>query len=179
MDAVAAAAHVSKASLYAQHPSKDALYAAVVVDWARRGRDAMKPHLDALLAAEDLPVALGHFGRTMQEAVLSPGVLGMRRLVAAEADRHPEAAACYIAESWDSNIAALAATFAELTGRGRLRVDEPAVAAQQFTWLVLGAALNEHTLRGGTTPDDLRATADAATATFLARYGRVDIARPR
>ncbi|WP_309238699.1 TetR/AcrR family transcriptional regulator [Actinoplanes aureus] len=172
MDTVAAAARISKASLYAQHPSKDALYAAVVVDWASRGRDAMRPHLDALLAAEDLPAALGRFGRTLQAAVLSPGVLRMRRLVAAEADRHPEVTARYVAESWDRNIAALAAALAELADRGSLRVDDPAVAAQQFTWLLLGAALNDYTLRGDATPPhDLTATADAATATFLARYG--------
>lgn len=180
MDAVAAAAHISKASLYSLHPSKDALYAAVVVDWAGRGRDAMRPHLDALFAAQELPAALRDFGRTLQEAVLSPGVLRMRRLVAAEADKHPEVAARYVAESWDSNIAALAATFAELSGRGRLRVDDPNVAAQQFTWLMLGAALNNHTLRGGdATPDDLTATADAATSTFLARYGVADLAHGR
>jgi TetR/AcrR family transcriptional repressor of mexJK operon len=154
MDTVATAARISKASLYAQHPSKDALYAAVVVDWAGRGRDAMRPHLDALLAAEDLPAELGRFGRTLQAAVLSPGVLHMRRLVAAEAGRHPEVAARYVADSWDRNIDALAAALTELARRGSLRVDDPAVAAQQFTWLLLGAALNHHTLRGDATPPD-------------------------
>lgn len=171
MDAVAAAARISKASLYARHPSKDALYAAVVADWAARGRDAMRPHLDALLAADDLPAALRRFGRTLHAAVLSPGVLGMRRLVAAEADRHPEVAARYVADSWDRNVAALAAALADLGRRGALRVDDPAVAAQQFTWLVLGAALNDHTLRGAAAAPGDPAAADAAVATFLARYG--------
>ncbi|MDG4810976.1 TetR/AcrR family transcriptional regulator [Micromonospora sp. WMMD1120] len=180
MDAVAAAARISKASLYAQHPSKGALYAAVVTDWASRGRDAMRPHLDALVAAPDLPAALGRFGRTLQAAVLSSGVLRMRRLVAAEADRHPEVAARYASESWDRNIAALAAALAELHDRGSLRVDDPAVAAQQFTWLLLGAALNDRTLRGEIAPqEDLSTTADAAVATFLARYGPAGVAPRR
>ncbi|MEV6304124.1 TetR/AcrR family transcriptional regulator [Actinoplanes sp. NPDC051861] len=172
MDTIAAAARISKASLYVQHSSKDALYAAVVRDWAGRGRGAMEPHLGALLNAEDLAAALGVFARTLQAAVLSRDVLRMRRLVAAEADRHPEVAAEYVTESWDRNVGALAATFAELARRGDLRVDDPAVAAEQFTWMVLGAPLNDHSVRGGAARTaGLAATADAATATFLARYG--------
>ncbi len=174
MDAIAAAARISKASLYQQHPSKDALYAAVVLDWAARGRDAMRPHLDRLLAADDLPAALARLARTVQTAVLSPDVLGMRRLVAAEAARHPEVAARYVADSWNRNIADLGGALAELHRRGALRATDPLVAAQQFTWLAVGDPLNDRTLRGDDgRPDEaeLDAIARAAVDTFLARFG--------
>ena len=171
MDAVAAEARISKASLYQQHPGKDALYAAVVLDWAARGRDAMRPHLELLLAADDLPAGLLTLARTVQAAVLSPDVLRMRRLVAAEAARHPEVAARYAAESWDRNIAALSDALAELSRRGALRVDAPMVAAAQFTWLAVGPPLNDQTLREQLPdPPTLDTVAREAVDTFLARY---------
>ena len=95
-------------------------------------------------------------------------------LVAAEAARHPDVAARYVAESWDRNIAALAEAFAALARRGRLRAEDPLVAAQQFTWLVVGVPLNEQTLRDTRPgPAALEAIAESAVDTFLARYGTV------
>jgi TetR/AcrR family transcriptional repressor of mexJK operon len=175
MDAVAARARISKTSLYQEHPSKDALFAAVVRDWAARGRDAMRPHLDLFLATDDLAAALLTLARTMQAGILSPDVLRMRRLVAGEAARFPDVAAGYVADSWDRNIATLGDALADLVRRGRIHADDPLTAAQQFTWLAVAAPLNDRTLRGDdTTPaaEDLDAVARAAVDTFLARYGR-------
>jgi TetR/AcrR family transcriptional regulator, mexJK operon transcriptional repressor len=139
MDVVAARARISKASLYRAHPSKDSLFAAMVTDWAARGRAAMRPHVDQVLAAEDLRAGLLRLARTVQDAVLSPDVVRMRRLVAAEATRFPEVAARYVADSWDSNIAVLADALADLDRRGRIRAGDPMLAAQQFTWLAVAA----------------------------------------
>jgi TetR/AcrR family transcriptional regulator, mexJK operon transcriptional repressor len=173
MSEVAARAGISKTSLYAAHESKDALFAAVVRDWTARGRDAMRPALDAFLAAPDLAAGLVDLARTIQAGVLDDQVVRMRRLVAAEADRLPDVAAGYVAESWTRNIAALGGTFAELGLRGALAVGEPLLAAEQFTWLAVGGPLNRQTLGAGPPPAaELDATAHAATATFLSRYGR-------
>ena len=89
MDAVAAGARISKQTLYRQYPSKDDLYAAVVRDWVDRGRDAMRPHLDALIATDDAGRGLRALAGTLQAGVLSGPVLRMRTLVAAEAQRFP------------------------------------------------------------------------------------------
>ncbi len=170
MDVVAARARISKTSLYQAHPSKDALFAAVVRDWAARGRDAMRPHLELFLNNDDLPGALFTLARTMQAGILSPDVLRMRRLVAAEAARFPEVAAGYVADSWDRNIENLGTAL-----RARIDTDEPLTAAHQFTWLAVAAPLNDRTLRGDdTTPpaEDLDAIARAAVDMFLARYGQ-------
>lgn len=148
MQEVATRAGISKSSLYREHDSKDALFAAVVEDWATHGRDAMRPHLDQLLAARDLRTALVDFASTLQLAVLEPDVVKVRRLVAAEADRCPETAATYLAESWTRNITALAATISELARRGTVHAPDPWVAAHQFTWTAVGAALNVQTITG-------------------------------
>jgi TetR/AcrR family transcriptional repressor of mexJK operon len=168
MHEIAARAGISKASLYRDHPSKDALFAAVVTDWAARGRGAMRPLVEQLLDAEDLHAALVDLAATLQAAVLDADVIGIRRLVTAESDRFPDVAAAYLADSWDSNIAALATTLSDLDERGRLSIDDPQSAAHQFTWTAIGASLNAHTIAGNTaatSPDQQqRFAALAATA---------------
>ncbi len=172
MQEVAGRAGVSKASLYREHPSKDQLFAAVVTDWAARGRGAMRPALDALLAAGSVRDGLAVLARTMQAAVLDDAPLRMRRLVAAESARFPDVAAQYVAASWDSNIDDLAATLATLAARGELDLPNPRIAAEHLTWMVLGGPLNAQTL-GAPAPSahHLEALADVAVETVLRTYG--------
>src|SRR5580704_17715380 len=89
MDAVAAQARISKQSLYRNYPSKDALYSAVVQDWVDRGYDAMRPHATALSEARQAREGLLGLARVLQAGLLSPPVLQMRTLIAAEAQRFP------------------------------------------------------------------------------------------
>ena len=174
MDLVAARARISKQTLYRQYPSKEELYSAVVRDWVDRGRDAMTPHLRALMQTDDIRHALLEFARVLHEGVLSSPVLQMRRLVAAEAERFPAVAADYVTRSWDRNEALLAEAFERLHARGLLSVDTPKVASEHFTWLTLAAPLNRLTLTAGAAtypPDELEEIAREAVTTFLDRYG--------
>ena len=169
---VATRARVSKSSLYRDFPSKDSLFEAVISDWVQRGRDALRPHVDALLEADDLEPALRRFASVLQAAVLADPVARVRRVVMAEAQHFPAVARTY-AESWDRNIEVLADAFAELMRRGSLVRLDPEVAARQFTWLVLADPLNARSLGPSSDPLDekrLAATADDAVATFAARF---------
>ena len=169
MAEVATRARISKSSLYRAHASKDELFAAVVKDWAARGRGAMRPLLDQLLDADDLHAAFVKLATTLQKAVLDPDVVMMRRLVAAESDRFTDAAAGYLADSWNSNINALADTLGVLAARGDLEIADPWLAAHQFTWTAVGAPLNAHTIGGSsmrTQPSELRRFAIAAASTL-------------
>jgi TetR/AcrR family transcriptional regulator, mexJK operon transcriptional repressor len=171
MQEVATRARISKSSLYRAHESKDDLFAAVVKDWAERGRDAMRPHVARLLAADDLHGAFVELATTLQGAVLAPEVVGMRRLVAAESDRFPETAASYLADSWTSNINALADAIRDLAARNDVHVADAWLAAHQFTWTAVGAALNARTIAGSSaiTPAiDLNRFATAAANTLIA-----------
>jgi TetR/AcrR family transcriptional repressor of mexJK operon len=173
MGEVAARAHVSKASLYGEHTSKDALFAAVVLDWAARGRGSMRPALDALLRAPELRAGLIELAGTIQAATLDPAVLRMRRLVAAESERFPDVAAAYVTDSWEGNIEAFGGAIAELAARGDLAVADASLAAHQFTWLSIGGPLNAQTLGGPdvrANPAELARSAAAAVDTFLARF---------
>ena len=177
MEAIASAARISKNSLYREYASKDALYAAVIADWVERGRDAMRPHTEALAAATDTVEALRRLARSIQAAVLSPPVRQMRALVAAESARFPEIATDYVKRSWERNIQSLADAFAVLAARGMITTDVPLVAAEQFTWLAVAAPLNRMTLDAGANPytqGELDVIADEAVATFVARFVTTD-----
>ncbi|WP_424937020.1 MULTISPECIES: TetR/AcrR family transcriptional regulator [Bacteria] len=166
MDEVARRARVSKATLYREHASKGALYAAVVRHWASAGRDAMRPALELLRDSADVRAGLLALAATMRAGILSPPVLAMRRLVTAEAADQPEVARTYLEESWGANIRALAAALRSVAAEGRLRIEDPHVAAEQFTWLVIGAPLNARMLAGsGGDADDV-----GAVDLFLAAY---------
>jgi AcrR family transcriptional regulator len=174
MDAVAAQARISKQSLYRDYPSKDALYSAVVRDWVDRGYDAMRPHITALAGTRQARQGLLVLARVLQAALLSPPVLQMRTLIAAEAHRFPDVAADYLTRSWTRNIAMLAEALGALTARGLLRTDDPGLAAEQLTWLVIAAPLNRLTLQAGAHPytaAELESLATQGITTFLSRYG--------
>jgi TetR/AcrR family transcriptional regulator, mexJK operon transcriptional repressor len=175
MSDIATGARISKSSLYRDYPSKDSLFAAVVADWVERGRDAMRPHIQALLDADSLEPALRQFAATLQAGILSDAVLGMRRIVAADAERFPDVARSYVAESWGRNIDLFAKAFAELMRRGSLVESDSVAAARLFTWMVVGDPLNARTLGVGSNeiaPAALDAIAADAVATFGARYFR-------
>jgi TetR/AcrR family transcriptional repressor of mexJK operon len=170
MDEVAKRARISKASLYREHSSKSALYASVVHHWTLAGRDAMRPALDRLRASEDLRAGLIELAETMQAGILSPPVVAMRRLVTAEAREQAQVAATYLEESWNTNIQNLADALSALAAEGRLRLADPRAAAEQFTWLVIGAPLNARMLGDEREPGAV----DAAVDLFLAGYGAPD-----
>ncbi|WP_243225711.1 TetR/AcrR family transcriptional regulator [Microbacterium sp. CIAB417] len=167
MEEIATRARISKASLYREHSSKSALYAAVVENWAAAGRDAMRPALDELRGSADTRSGLIDLAQTMRRGILSPPVMAMRKLVTAEADSHPDVAGMYLDQSWRSNIRNLAHALGDLADAGRLRLDDPEEAAEQFTWLVIGAPLNARMLG---TEDDDTPSVDGAVDLFLARY---------
>jgi TetR/AcrR family transcriptional repressor of mexJK operon len=134
----------------------------------------MRPQLQQLMRTDDVRLGLLELSRTLHAGVLSPPVLQMRTLIAAEAERFPEVAADYVRRSWDHNQELLADALRHLTTRGLLRVDSPRVAAEQLTWLTLAAPLNRFTLTAGAaryTAEELDAVARESVSTFLDRYG--------
>lgn len=118
--------------------------------------------------------------RVLQTGLLSPPVLQMRTLIAAEAHRFPDVAADYVTRNWTRNIRMLAEALGVLTARGLLRIDDPDLAAEQLTWLVVAAPLNRVTLQAGAHPyaaDEVESLATQGVTTFLSRYGPEDMER--
>ena len=92
----------------------------------------------------------------------------MRRLVTSEAENHREVAAAYFSESWERNIENLSDVLSHLDQYERLRIDDTRRAAEEFTWLILGAPLNEALLTGAATRNT--PSVESAVRLFLTAY---------
>jgi TetR/AcrR family transcriptional repressor of mexJK operon len=113
-----------------------------------------------------LEVALG-----TQEYLAAPDMVSFMRFVAGESLRSPEFGARFFEDVHQSFVERYAALFARWSAEGRLRIDDPALAARQFISLIL------HDLHvraiyagGGSHPD--RREAERAVALFLDHYRR-------
>ncbi|HZP31352.1 MAG TPA: TetR/AcrR family transcriptional regulator C-terminal domain-containing protein, partial [Acidimicrobiia bacterium] len=94
---------------------------------------------------------------------------------AAEVTRFPDLGRVFYERGPGRTIAALATTFERLAARSVVHLDDPLLAAAQFNWLLMSAALNEAMLLGldgPLAPADLDRHARGAVTVFLAAYGR-------
>ena len=174
MDEVAALASVSKQTLYKQFANKEALFIGVVqsMTGAASGRvqAAMIEPGDPAEVSEQLHA---HAYRLL-DIVLTPRLLQLRRLVIGEASRFPELGRALYDGGPGSSIAILAATFARWAERGLLIVEDPAMAASHFNWLIMAEPINQAMFRGDNPfPDAASRKAHVAggVRVFLAAYG--------
>ena len=168
MDAVARAAGVSKATLYAYFSSKDRLFATIIGE-ACQQKFALGELLPA--GAADTREALVTFGSRLLRFFLEERALAIHRVVIAESTRFPELGRAF----YDNGPAALLGIFgtwlAEETAAGRLAVTDPVMAAEQFVSLLKTSVYLCASL-GLTTPTDaeIDVTVKAAVPTFLKAY---------
>jgi TetR/AcrR family transcriptional repressor of mexJK operon len=173
---IATAAAVSKQTVYNQFGDKLSLFRAIVLGVTATA-DAFAAELPAALAGVDGPAdldpALRSLARRYLAAVTNPQVLALRRLVISEALRLPELAASYYERAPGRVLGALADQLGLLAERGLLRAAEPARAAADFAFLLVGRSLDEGMFRSrGSEPDpaELADLADHAVDVFLAAY---------
>jgi TetR/AcrR family transcriptional regulator, mexJK operon transcriptional repressor len=166
MDAIARAAGVSKATLYAHFTSKDQLFATIIGDACRQ-----KFSPSELLPTDttDPRAALVAFGSRLLSFFLEERALAIHRVVIGESTRFPELGRAF----YDSGPAAMLRMFggwlAEQTAAGRLAVTDPFMAADQFisllrTSVFLRASLG---LAPPPTQAEIDATVEAAVSMFL------------
>ena len=173
MDEIAAAARISKQTIYTHFPSKEQLFAALVLANTERVEEFAEGLVRTFGEADGLEDGLRRVARTYARMVIQPEVLRLRRLVLAAAGRFPDLARRYYEPVPERVYGVLATLLQELSDAGRLRVDDPRLAAQHFAWLVLGIPLDRGMFlppgeaSGGVRIDDL---ADAAVRAFLAAY---------
>jgi len=133
MDAIAKAASVSKATVYAHFAGKDQLFAAIIAERCRA--HSALPELEDVERAtpEEALLALG---RSFASLVLAPEVLDLYRIVVAETPRFPELGRTLYETGPKRGIARLADYLQRLTDRGLLDVREPDIAARQFFGMI-------------------------------------------
>ena len=127
MEQVATEARVSKGTLYARHPSKEALFEAVIGDsirnWSQRASEQ-----DDLLT-DDIEQRLRHHARTIARAMMDPEVHAIQRLVYSVAPRFPKLAAALHDNGYRFIVGIVAGDIAKAgAGDGRPARDPEGVA---------------------------------------------------
>lgn len=173
MDAVAAAAGVSKQTVYQHFGDKQRLFVELIAATVESASDPVHEEVRRLADSGSLDDDLRDLARRLLTLVLQPTMMRLRRLVIAEARQFPDLGRAFYDLGPGRTIAALADTFAELTRRGRLNAPDATLAATQFNWLVMSAPLNQAMLLGHDDPPTTRQInrwADSGVRTFLAAY---------
>ena len=177
MDELAALSQVSKQTVYKHFGSKEALFIELVSTMTTLAGNQVHDQVPDPAAADELPTFLEHYAERQLNAVLTPRILQLRRLVIGEVARFPELGQVL----WDRGprraMTSMAARFSRLATNGWLRIDDVALAASFFNWLIMSGPLNQAMLLGDQAapdPASLRRHCAEVARIFLAAYGRND-----
>ncbi|MBU0724375.1 MAG: TetR/AcrR family transcriptional regulator [Alphaproteobacteria bacterium] len=135
MDAIARAATVSKATVYAHFGNKEDLFAAMVASNCRRIAETLAEE-----TLEGLPVreALTQIGRQFLAFLLSPDTQAIYRVVVAETPRFPDLGRRFYAAGPQNTRGRIAFYLERIASRGLIRIDDPARATEMFLGMVVG-----------------------------------------
>jgi len=169
IDAIAAAAGVSKPTIYSYFGGKDQLFRESVADSAAQQNAAAFEVIQRLdLTPTAWRASLYELGMKLIECQRSPCAQFLQRMIAAESARDPEVYRTVRIKAADPILEALAGRLAMLGNAGLLRLPNPALAARQFLALI-GAEIPELTEQGTKKVSDrvIRRAVEAGVDTFL------------
>jgi AcrR family transcriptional regulator len=135
IEAVAKQARISKRTFYHRFDDKQALFGAVV----HRTIDRLRPAPQVpLIDGADLQEILRHLAGLILDAALSAPGIALHRLIIAESARFPKLAAVVNEQGATQQAIKLIAGVLERESRtGRLTLDAPVFAAQQFLHMLI------------------------------------------
>jgi TetR/AcrR family transcriptional repressor of mexJK operon len=172
MDQVARTANVSKATLYAYFPSKDALFATIVSDKGTDnplGEDLFPSHVT------DLRASLEAIGYRMLRFMLRERTLAIYRIAMAESGRFPELGRAFYENGPVSMTMRFSAWLKLLDEAGLVTVSDPLMATNQFMALMRCGVFFRRSLAIGPaeTEDEISYTVQSAADTWLRAYARL------
>jgi AcrR family transcriptional regulator len=169
---IAAEAGVSKKTIYARYPTKDALLVAVVTDLVSRLHDRV---IAAMSTAQGDPHhVLTSFGTQVARSWAEPEEIGLYRLIISEATRFPQMASIY-RDAMRRFRATLADYLHQQHNLGTLTIPNPDAASHQFGMLVYGEIREDALLGDTVTEKHIAGVVERAVQLFLHGHAR----RPR
>jgi AcrR family transcriptional regulator len=138
LDAIAAAAGTTKATLYGRFASKEALFSGVL-GWATQRpdwpvRETAPPDPD------DLEAALAHIAHAAARRAVHPDMVKLARIAVAQADRFPEIARHASAATGWRRQQMVIDLLVRHAATGAIVADDPEVLAEHFLAMVAGSA---------------------------------------
>jgi TetR/AcrR family transcriptional repressor of mexJK operon len=169
MDAIARAAGVSKATVYAHFTSKEELFGAVIGRECERRFAGFSAHE---LDPDDVAASLLVLGRRFLELILSPDAIALHRIILGEVTRFPLLGDVFWHAGPERNLAQIEAFMRRAAAAGTLALGDARCAAEQFVGLVRGESQLRQLLRLEPAADAaaIDAAAAAAVATFLRAF---------
>jgi TetR/AcrR family transcriptional regulator, mexJK operon transcriptional repressor len=165
VDAVAEAAGIGKATLYARYKDKGELFAAVLQRKIDRWL-AMNETDERAATGRIEDVLLARARRTVAVA-LTPEAVAINRIVMAESARFPTLAKLVHEQGWQRSNAAVAALLDQFVANGQIQVEDTNVAADLFLSLVIGRQTRLAMLGIETDPGQIDQRMKAAVNLFL------------
>jgi len=166
VDAIAAAAGVSKVTVYSHFEGgKEALFVAAI----SQGCSALFTQaFIAIETGDDLEQALAQLGADFVSMISSDEVGALHQVMLAEGARHPELPAQFYRSVVQRSTLELAAHLAREASRGVIACDAPEQAAEQFLAMVQGQIVYRVELGlGPTPPEEVAAYTRACAALFM------------
>ncbi|KRE14652.1 hypothetical protein ASE66_14975 [Bosea sp. Root483D1] len=173
MNDIAAAANVSKGTLYVYFEDKEHLFVALI----EREREKQKQGMYEALAEEpDLTLALTSFGTGLVRLLTGPFALSAHRIVLGVAERMPELGREFYERGPMQGARHLAAFLDQRVAKGELAIADTALAAAQFVDLSQSTLMRPRLFNALRTPPsegEIAHVVGEAVATFMARYRRL------
>ena len=172
MDEIAAVGAVSKQTVYKHFADKESLFHELI-NTTVVGTGTEITDNQVLPGNNPLEDELRAFARHLLHGVMQPHVLQLRRLVIGEASRFPALGHTFYDVGLVRTVETLSGALRDRAETGQLTIDDPYLAAEHLTWLILSIPLNRAMLLGddhGLRLRDLDRYADSGVATFLRAY---------
>ncbi|HXR20058.1 MAG TPA: TetR/AcrR family transcriptional regulator [Steroidobacteraceae bacterium] len=169
MDEITAQVGGSKSTVYSHFPSKEGLFVECMMAALENYMSGTLKYLDASRA--DPRAALLNFGSSVLKFICSPEQLEVRRLIIAEAARSGTGKLFF--GKLSALRVKLSAFLAECMASGKLRHDDPDLAAEQLGAMLEAEMLEPLLLQvreGSPDEQEIALAAQRAVATFLRAY---------
>ena len=168
MEQIARAAGVAKQTLYNQFGNKEALFRAIITQRCTELLDTLH---DSDPRDEGIEPVLTRFATTLLNILLEPSALALHRLIVAESRRLPRLGRLYYESGPQRGNHRLAEYLQSQCERGVLRIEDPELAARQFTGALLGALRTRALVLDEPIPqNDIDNTVRYTVQSFLARH---------